>query len=161
MHSPYQSRIVTSAVVPLSTPSLLSYLIVCCLIPLPTHPHPAQHTCCHSSQQPRCEHQNPEVLPWFRRVHTAGTLYNICTLAPGAGCPSPTACTDYLQQFWGLLALFIMTTNELNENYHTIIQSMMPVFPRPTHEPFPFFPDYFVLGETSGCLYQCLSQDLL
>ena len=69
-----------------------------CLLPdtSPTHPHPAhpaQHTRRRSSQQPRCEYQNPEVLPWFRCVPTAGTLYNICTLAPDASCPSQTAYT--------------------------------------------------------------------
>ena len=139
----------------------------------PTHPHPAhpaQHTCRHINQQPRCEYiYVPEsrsaalVLAGAHcryAVYTASTLYNICTLAPGAGCPSLTHILITYNHFGGLLALFLMATKELKSSgatkcapHITINRSLMPVFPCPMHESFPFFPGFFCPWETSGCLY--------
>ncbi len=86
-------------------------------------PHPNTHVAASANRPPRCEYQNPaEVLPWFRHVHTAGTLYkNIYTrwLPALASERDGWHILITYNDFGGLLALFIMATNELNENYET------------------------------------------
>ncbi len=116
-----------------------------------THPHPAhpaQHTALTNSF---AASTSPEVgcrlsfgvctLP-VRFITYAGWLLALAVRA------RRHILITY-NDFWGLLALFIMATNKLKSSgatkcvtHITIIRSMMPVFPRPTHESFPFFPDY-------------------
>ena len=56
----------------------------------------------------------------------------------------------HVYDFENYIIFKVVWGHKMYPTYHTIIRSMMPVFSRPTHESFPFSPDYFGLGKQVG-----------